>query len=181
MLRICLFFVSVSLIAGMTDSRWQARAAIPAQCPKYECKTVHAQWDGKQSGVIVAYFTANGKADTNSSNGLHKNIFTPSSVEKLPLVESGVLDAWAFDACVPQCGKMNGKWQARQEVARAGMKVGDAISSNQARWACTANGGMNGPTITDPTNDNTDDNKPPGVDDDGNPVAPPPPPPPGGP
>jgi hypothetical protein len=127
----------------------------------YECKTVHAYWDGLPTSII-AYFTVNGGDTDNSSYGI-ENLFTQASVEKKPTALSGKVDVWQYDKCNPVCGKdAAGKWQAPQEVARGGTRAKNANSLNFDRLACTSNDGKNGPTVSNPTNSNTKGEVPPG-------------------
>lgn len=164
--RFSIFLFAVALAAGVAESsRRHASADEPAACPMYECKTIHAYWAGDSNKTIAAFFTVGGGEMMDNSSAAIENIFTMASVEKKPRVDAtDKMDTWLYDSCSPLCGKdAGGKWQAPQEVGRAGKRIGDILSSDGARKACTPNGGQNGPTITNPTNANTEGYTPPGV------------------
>jgi hypothetical protein len=158
--RILAFLFLVSLITGYTESCSRLRADPPA-CPQYECRTVHAYWDGSKDYVLVFHVKGeNGNAD----HGV-EDIFTTNSVEKKPRTKLvlGNVDRFMYAACTPFCGTdANGKWQAYQEVlaSEKGKKLDDL-----PRWPCTSNNGQPGPTNANPVNANTGGNIPPGVDE----------------
>ena len=88
-------------------------------------------------------------------------IFTPFSYETKDLSANGRVDIWAYDACVPLCGKdANLKWQATQEVTRKGKRGKEAIFEDSPRFVCEYVDVLQTP-IENPVNNNTAGNSPP--------------------
>jgi hypothetical protein len=159
-LMLGLLFPLGAFAAGWWPSASEAfsAVAVPAACPKFECKTIHAHWDGIGNTVMAIF---NAGLTTNSDNA-QQSLFTANSVEKNPLANSGNYDLWYFPACSPMCGKdAGGSWQAKQEVARAGVGTKSKVVLEVQRQACTATGGTPGPQDTNQNNDNTGGNSPP--------------------
>ena len=158
--RTVVFAVVLSLIAGYTESQSQLKAD-PDPCPQYECRTIHAYWEGEQSTYVWALYIGDNTADHGT-----EPLFTTNSVEKKPRlpVENPptMLDLWAYTSCTPFCGKVAGKWQATQEVLTSGES--ELVQTGYvARRQCTANGGSEGPQIDPPVNSNVKGFNPPGV------------------
>ncbi len=158
--RFFLFLIGLSLLLGLTETSRKAKAVEPAACPRWECKTVHAWWAGTKGNIQACFNVGGGEMDTTSEG--HVDIFTGASTEKKDRVPNGKMDVWNYNACTPMCGKdANGKWQALQEVGRAG-KRGTSVE-NVNRTACTSNDGKDGPKSSVSGNNNVDGNSPPGV------------------
>lgn len=148
------------LFGHASNQRIAEAAIVPKSCPQYECRTVHAAWDGNPTAVF-AHFTAGSKGTINDSFGI-TNIFTDTSVEKKPQVNDGTnaIDAYSFASCTPHCGKdANGVWLATQSVTElgAGQAVGGA--QNVQKMICTTGQAT---AIFNPVNGNTNKNSPPG-------------------
>ena len=141
---------------GYIRSIPEARAADPAACPQYECKTIHASWSAVNE-VRAEFLINNG----GNSDDFFYDIFTQNSVEKKDSAATNQqIDEKIIDTCIPTCGKdTNGVWQAPQEVSiPQGAMVISTSRINQSR--CTAANGA-GPQVTPPKNYNEKNYEPP--------------------
>lgn len=157
--RFFVFLILVSLVAGYSESLSQLRAD-PINCPQYECKNVHAWWEGSKDFVIATHV----KKDGANSDEAMQDIWTDTSIQKnLPGVAVPFLEIeyYKYPACTPICGKdAAGRWVAVQQVIRGGAK--GAKIGGSFRSECQSNGGQEGPKLDATVNVNLKGNTPPG-------------------
>jgi hypothetical protein len=126
----------------------------------YKCKNISAYWAGSP---IIAMAVWNNTNSARDWDGV-ENIFTPQSHQKGPRFQSvlAVIHK-AHNFCTPWCGlDANGKWQAVQEVYIPETDPGTDNFFAAVRFPCRdLDPGEQAPTVTNPTNANTEGKVPP--------------------